>query len=122
MTRAHEKITATRCAEYLREIGVGLDESDVQSWIDAEKAEAMVARMKRTVATRMMHYCECGETRVIVRGGVVAYEKLRAKAIRCSTCEGPLCYGRLVWEKLADGTVIDHRPQDERWMSVEVSP
>lgn len=108
---------AVKCIQYLRWIGVEIDDATAAQYLDAEKAHRFVASMKRPAVQYWQSSCiSCGFAEVIVRKFRQRREKRRDA---CPECGGKFRGISSTYTVTRDGTVRDYRPEGERWRSPE---
>jgi hypothetical protein len=110
VTYVHGIFNATKCATYLRDIGVEVTEEMLACWVDAEKAHRFLRSMKRAVADGGDWWCTKGHQTYVER----RRRSRRQQEMRCR-CGAPLVYCRTRWIELRDGSVRDYRPVAEQW-------
>lgn len=114
----HGLFNATKCAKYLRGIGVEITDEQAASWIDCEKADRFLRKMKRTARQGWDWWCNNGhhwfcETRRGQRA------KRKSQADCCPTCGGYWAHGGRRFDVTIDGAVRDYRASADRWKPLD---
>lgn len=119
--RCASLINAEKCIAYLRKIGVEVDDKMGDGWLDTERVDRFLKRMKSPSLIVERWTCKCGEMEGFrLRGSKAPRPKPSVnenprKPATCEECGSRFCVMH-TWYKVArDGTETDYRPEMERF-------
>lgn len=105
-------LNVRKCVTYLRRIGCEIDAATERQWLDAQESHRFLGRMKSAVAHGWDWWCANGHHRYRELGG--RRNGIARNDEKCE-CGARWAYGHARWTELADGTVRDRRPPEDRW-------
>ena len=109
---------AAKCAQYLRWIGVELEDEQVESWGLSERVHRFLRSQRRTTRECGACWCRHGHEwfAVTYRGHLTkAKRAANDDAARCPECGEAWTAWAVVWAETREGAVHDFRPKGELW-------
>lgn len=112
-------LNAEKCVRYLRGIGVEVDDTTAESWLDAQAVHRFLASGRSTWRRVDRWSCRCGGMSGLAESGRGQHKDMRdwrkkskkepRKPRRCESCDSGFVCMELVFYVTRDGAVRDYR-------------
>lgn len=118
--KPHGAFNAEKCIQYLRWVGVEIDDKTAAGWIDAQSAHRFLASMKGCQRRGADIWCKNGhQVYVETRRG---QRKPTREAKPCDVCGAPFTHWAIRFTEARDGSIRDYRPKEDRWKALDWVP